>query len=47
MFSDVLGYGVGHPDGDVELQVHLNVSDGKSGVSSIYLASFSSDGRAR
>ena len=47
MFNDVLSYVVGHPDGDVQLQVHFDVRNGKSGVRDVGLASLSSKSSIR
>ena len=43
VFGDVRSYDVGHPDGDVQLQVHLDMCDGQGGVRGVGLASLSCD----
>jgi len=43
VFGDVLTCFVGQPDGDVELQVHLDMCDRESGVRGVGLASLSCD----
>ncbi len=47
MFGDALRYVVGHPDGEVELQVHVDVCDGESGVRGVGLASLSRNSSVR
>ena len=46
-FGDALRYVVGHPYGEVELQVHLDVCDGDGRVPGIRLTTLSGDSSVR
>jgi hypothetical protein len=47
MFNDALSYVVGHPDGEVKLQIHLDVRDGDGRVCGIRLTILSGDSSIR